>query len=330
MQSLTSNVGGHGNRSAARSSTRASSPGPSNYPKKFRRLNEPDVSYHGVVYTGSARPRRLHRPRPRRAPAQHGRGDQPFNAFLILQGIGRWRCAWTASATTRWRSPVPAESPEGRLGQLRRPAGSHRPRLVRKYMGGRASGIPHLRRQGGRSRRHDRRASRTRWRWITAWSTSATTQSLACHPPRPRTASSGPEAGKAGVSEDMIRLSRSASSTSACATPFATGVLTMRRPSSSCTAGWIRHRPSSSSSKRCSRNGMSSCRLAGLRQHGNGWVARTGSPDYYGDLDALLAHYSPEMPVRLVGHSIGAISPRSMPAPGRNASRRWRCSIFSA
>ncbi len=29
-------------------------------------------------------------------------------------------------------------------------------------------------------------------------------------------------------------------------------------------------------------------------------------PDYYADLDALLAHYSPRIPARLVGHSMGA------------------------
>lgn len=29
-------------------------------------------------------------------------------------------------------------------------------------------------------------------------------------------------------------------------------------------------------------------------------------PDYYADLDRLLAHYSPDKPVRLVGHSMGA------------------------
>ena len=29
-------------------------------------------------------------------------------------------------------------------------------------------------------------------------------------------------------------------------------------------------------------------------------------PDYYADLEALLAHYAPEGPVRLVGHSMGA------------------------
>ena len=28
-------------------------------------------------------------------------------------------------------------------------------------------------------------------------------------------------------------------------------------------------------------------------------------PDYIADLDALLQHYSPDMPVRLVGHSLG-------------------------
>lgn len=44
---------------------------------------------------------------------------------------------------------------------------------------------------------------------------------------------------------------------------------------------------------------------------GYGLSARSGSDaywfvDYLGDLDALLDHYSPEHPVRLVGHSMGA------------------------
>lgn len=44
---------------------------------------------------------------------------------------------------------------------------------------------------------------------------------------------------------------------------------------------------------------------------GYGLTARSGSDaywfvDYLGDLDALLDHYSPEQPVRLVGHSMGA------------------------
>ncbi|BAL22627.1 alpha/beta fold hydrolase [Azoarcus sp. KH32C] len=37
------------------------------------------------------------------------------------------------------------------------------------------------------------------------------------------------------------------------------------------------------------------------------WLGRAyWFPDYYGDLDALLAHYSPDRPVRIVGHSMGA------------------------
>jgi len=37
------------------------------------------------------------------------------------------------------------------------------------------------------------------------------------------------------------------------------------------------------------------------------WLGRPyWFPDYYADLDALLAHYSPDRPARLVGHSMGA------------------------
>jgi pimeloyl-ACP methyl ester carboxylesterase len=44
------------------------------------------------------------------------------------------------------------------------------------------------------------------------------------------------------------------------------------------------------------------------RGHGNSdWLGRPyWFPDYYADLDALLAHYSPGEPARLVGHSMGA------------------------
>ncbi|MCB1887723.1 MAG: alpha/beta hydrolase [Rhodocyclaceae bacterium] len=40
---------------------------------------------------------------------------------------------------------------------------------------------------------------------------------------------------------------------------------------------------------------------------GSTWLGRPyWFPDYYADLDALLAHYSPDVPARLVGHSMGA------------------------
>lgn len=57
------------------------------YKQKFKRLNEPDVSYHGVVYTealGAA----AYIGRARVVPLRNtGAALSPFNAFLILQGI---------------------------------------------------------------------------------------------------------------------------------------------------------------------------------------------------------------------------------------------------
>ncbi|MBP0644897.1 PLP-dependent transferase, partial [Mycobacterium tuberculosis] len=54
---------------------------------RFKRLNEPDVSYHGVVYTealGDA----AYIGRARVVPLRNtGAALSPFNAFLILQGI---------------------------------------------------------------------------------------------------------------------------------------------------------------------------------------------------------------------------------------------------
>ena len=40
---------------------------------------------------------------------------------------------------------------------------------------------------------------------------------------------------------------------------------------------------------------------------GSDWLGRPyWFPDYYGDLEVLVQHYSPEHPARLVGHSMGA------------------------
>ena len=53
-------------------------------------------------------------------------------------------------------------------------------------------------------------------------------------------------------------------------------------------------------------------------------------PDYYADLEALLAHYAPEGPVRLVGHSMAPTSPASTLACACSAWRGWRCFDFLA
>jgi len=55
--------------------------------QRFRRLNEPDVSYHGVVYTEALGPA-AYIGRARVVPLRNtGAALSPFNAFLILQGI---------------------------------------------------------------------------------------------------------------------------------------------------------------------------------------------------------------------------------------------------
>src|SRR5574343_1854227 len=54
---------------------------------RFKRLNEPDVSYHGVVYTEALGPA-AYIGRARTVPLRNmGAALSPFNAFLILQGI---------------------------------------------------------------------------------------------------------------------------------------------------------------------------------------------------------------------------------------------------
>src|SRR5450631_4383794 len=55
--------------------------------QRLRRLNEPDVSYHGVVYTEALGPA-AYIGRARVVPLRNmGAAISPFNAFLILQGI---------------------------------------------------------------------------------------------------------------------------------------------------------------------------------------------------------------------------------------------------
>jgi len=86
VQSLTKYLGGHGNSIGGAIIDSGRFPW-AEHPQRFRRLNEPDVSYHGVVYTealGAA----AYIGRARVVPLRNtGAALSPFNAFLILQGI---------------------------------------------------------------------------------------------------------------------------------------------------------------------------------------------------------------------------------------------------
>jgi O-acetylhomoserine (thiol)-lyase len=99
VHSLTKYLGGHGTSLGGAIVDSASSW--AEHKARFKRLNEPDVSYHGVVYTEALGPA-AYIGRARVVPLRNtGAALSPFNAFLILQASKPWPCAWTASATTR-------------------------------------------------------------------------------------------------------------------------------------------------------------------------------------------------------------------------------------
>ncbi|MBB3015028.1 O-acetylhomoserine aminocarboxypropyltransferase/cysteine synthase family protein [Cupriavidus alkaliphilus] len=86
VHSLTKYLGGHGNSVGGAIVDSGKFPW-AQHKERFRRLNEPDVSYHGVVYTEALGPA-AYIGRARVVPLRNtGAALSPFNAFLILQGI---------------------------------------------------------------------------------------------------------------------------------------------------------------------------------------------------------------------------------------------------
>ena len=86
VHSLTKYLGGHGTSLGGAIVDSGKFPW-AEHKARFRRLNEPDVSYHGVVYTEALGPA-AYIGRARVVPLRNtGAAISPFNAFLILQGI---------------------------------------------------------------------------------------------------------------------------------------------------------------------------------------------------------------------------------------------------
>ncbi|MGN0921050.1 MAG: O-acetylhomoserine aminocarboxypropyltransferase/cysteine synthase family protein [Cellvibrio sp.] len=86
VHSLTKYLGGHGNSIGGAIVDSGKFPW-AEHKARFKRLNEPDVSYHGVVYTEALGPA-AYIGRARVVPLRNtGAALSPFNAFLILQGI---------------------------------------------------------------------------------------------------------------------------------------------------------------------------------------------------------------------------------------------------
>ncbi|MRW87218.1 aminotransferase class I/II-fold pyridoxal phosphate-dependent enzyme [Pseudoduganella sp. FT26W] len=86
VHSLTKYLGGHGNSIGGAIVDSGKFPW-AEHKQRFKRLNEPDVSYHGVVYTEALGPA-AYIGRARVVPLRNtGAALSPFNAFLLLQGI---------------------------------------------------------------------------------------------------------------------------------------------------------------------------------------------------------------------------------------------------
>jgi O-acetylhomoserine (thiol)-lyase len=173
---------------------------------RFRRLNEPDVSYHGVVYTEALGPA-AYIGRARVVPLRNmGAAISPFNAWLVLQGIETLplrmdRICDNTLALARHLQQHPSVKWVNYAGLPGHPQHA----LAKQYMGGRASGILTFGLGGGReagARFLDALELFTRLVNI------GDVRSLATHPASTTHRQLSPqELAKAGVSEDTVRLS---------------------------------------------------------------------------------------------------------------------------
>ena len=205
VHALTKYLGGHGNSIGGVIVDSGKFPW-AEHKARFKRLNEPDVSYHGVCYTealGAA----AFIGRARVVPLRNtGAAISPFNSFLILQGIETLAlrmdriCTNTIKVAEYLKKHAKVEwvNYAGLADHA-----DHG--LVQKYMGGRASGILSFGVKGGfeaGGRFQDA------LKLITRLVNIGDAKSLACHPASTTHRQLSPaELAKAGVSPDMVRLS---------------------------------------------------------------------------------------------------------------------------
>ncbi len=210
VHSLTKYMGGHGNSVAGAIVDSGNFPW-AEHKKRFKRLNEPDVSYHGVVYT-EALGRAAYIARARVVPLRNlGAAIAPMNSFLILQGIETLalrmdRICENALKIAQFLDQHPKVGWVNYAGLPEHPDHG----LVQKYMGGKASGILSF---GLKSAsQSDPRAAGARildaLQLFTRLVNIGDAKSLVTHPASTTHRQlNAEELKKAGVSEDMLRLS---------------------------------------------------------------------------------------------------------------------------
>ncbi|WP_022982052.1 O-acetylhomoserine aminocarboxypropyltransferase/cysteine synthase family protein, partial [Ideonella sp. B508-1] len=209
VQSLTKYLGGHGTSLGGAIIDSGKFPW-AEHKARFKRLNEPDVSYHGVIYTEALGPA-AYIGRARVVPLRNtGAAISPFNAFQILQGIETLalrmdRICDNTLALAQYLQQHP------KVGWVNYAGLEDHPEypLAKKYLGGRPSGLFTF---GVKAPAGQGREAGARFldglKLFTRLVNIGDAKSLATHPASTTHRQLSPEElEKAGVSEDAVRLS---------------------------------------------------------------------------------------------------------------------------
>ncbi|HAD83396.1 MAG TPA: O-acetylhomoserine aminocarboxypropyltransferase [Brevundimonas sp.] len=205
VHALTKYIGGHGTSIGGAIVDGGTFPW-AEHKDRFARLNTPEVSYHGVVYTEAFGPAAFIGRARTVLLRNTGAAISPFNSFLILQGLETLalrmdRHVENATAVAQWLKAHPKVDWVNYAGLP-----EHKDHaLIQKYFGGKASGLLTFGVKGGReagARFQDAVKIFTRLVNI------GDAKSLVCHPASTTHRQLSPdELKKAGVTEDTVRLS---------------------------------------------------------------------------------------------------------------------------
>ncbi len=209
VHSLTKYLGGHGTTIGGAIVDSGKFPW-AEHKARFKRLNEPDPSYHGVVYTEALGPA-AYIGRARVVPLRNtGAAISPFNAFLILQGIETLALR-LERITDNALKVAQFLQKHNKVAWVNFAALPGHPdhALAQKYLGGKASGLLTF---GVQSAAGQGREAGARFldalQLFTRLVNIGDAKSLATHPASTTHRQLSPEElAKAGVPEDAVRLS---------------------------------------------------------------------------------------------------------------------------
>jgi len=207
VHSLTKYLGGHGTSIGGAIVDSGKFPW-AQHKARFKRLNEPDVSYHGVVYTEALGPA-AYIGRARAVPLRNiGAAISPFNAFLILLGIETLSLRMDRISDSALRIARHLQHHD-KGAWVNYPGLEDHPDhgLVKKYLSGKGSGLLTFGLQGSAGRERGARFLDA-CQLFTRLVNIGDVRSLATHPASTTHRQlSSDELARAGVSEDAVRLS---------------------------------------------------------------------------------------------------------------------------